>query len=88
LVRAQQLFKAGNFSDTQQAIEQVQAKSLFISASSDLLFFPQYAQAAVSQLKAAGKSASLVMINATGGDLDSITEIDTVSDQIREFLEH
>jgi homoserine O-acetyltransferase len=88
LVRAQQLFKAGNFSDTQQAIEQVQAKSLFISASSDLLFFPHYAQAAVSQLRAAGKSASLVMINGSGGDLDSITEIDTVSDHIREFLEH
>ncbi len=88
LVRAQQVFKAGNFSDTQQAIEQVQAKSLFISASSDLLFFPSYAKSAVNQLKAAGKSASYIEINGTGGDLDSITEIESVADQIKDFVDH
>ena len=88
LARAQQLFKAGNFSDTQQAIEQVQAKSLFISPSSDLLFFPSYARAAVSQLKAAGKSAKYLEINGAGGDLDSIIEIESVANEIKDFIEH
>jgi len=87
LARAQQLFKAGNFSDTQQAIEQVQAKALFITPSSDLLFFPAYARAAVNQLKAAGKSARYIDIKGSGGDLDSIIEIESVADEIKDFIE-
>jgi len=88
LVRAQQLFKAGNYDDIQQAIERVQAKSLFISASSDLLFFPSYASAAIKALQAADKSARYIEITGTGGNLDGVTNIDSVSDEIRQFIEH
>lgn len=88
LARAQQLFKAGNYTDTQQAIERVQAKALFISASSDLLFFPSYAASAVSELKAADKKARMIEISGTGGNLDGITAIESVSDEIRKFIEN
>lgn len=87
LVRAQQLFKAGNYGDVQQAIERVQAKSLFISAPSDLLFFPSYASSSVQELKAAGKKARYIELNGFGGNLDGITAIESVSDQIKEFIE-
>ena len=86
LVRAQQLFKAGNYGDIQQAIERVQAKVLFISASSDLLFFPSYAVSAVQQLKAADKEAKYIEIVGTGGNLDGITDIESVADEIRQFI--
>jgi homoserine O-acetyltransferase len=88
LVRAQQLFKAGNFADTQQAIERVQAKSLFISASSDQLFFPEYAQTAVKELVRAGKQARYLEIKGIGGNLDGITELESMGEQIKDFLEH
>ena len=86
LARAQQLFKAGNYADIQQAIEQVQSKALFISASSDLLFFPSYASSAVQQLKAAGKKARYIEIVGTGGNLEGITDIESVADEIRQFI--
>jgi hypothetical protein len=65
----------------------VQAKSLFISAPSDLLFFPSYASSSVQELKAAGKKARYIELNGFGGNLDGITAIESVSDQIKEFIE-
>jgi homoserine O-acetyltransferase len=88
LVRAQQLFKAGNYADIQQAIERVQAKALFISAPSDLLFFPSYATSTVRALKEADKSARQIELVGSGGNLDGITEIESVADEIRNFIEH
>jgi len=88
LARAQQLFKAGNYADIQQAVERVQAKALFISTSSDLLFFPSYASSAVHDLKAADKKARYIEIVGTGGNLDGITNIDSVANEIKQFIEH
>ena len=88
LVRAQQLFKAGNYADIQQAIERVQAKALFISAPSDLLFFPSYATSTVRALKEADKSARQIELVGSGGNLDGITEIESVAGEIRNFIEH
>lgn len=87
LLRAQQLFKAGNYTDPQQAVERVQAKALFISSSSDLLFFPAYAQSAVEDLRQAGKDARYIEIKSSGGNLAGITDIGSVSEEIRAFLE-
>jgi hypothetical protein len=66
----------------------VQAKALFISAPSDLLFFPSYATSTVRALKEADKSARQIELVGSGGNLDGITEIESVADEIRNFIEH
>lgn len=87
LVRACQLFMAGHSGNLQQALQKVQARSLFLPASADLLLFPDMAKQAHQQLIKAGKSSHYSEINGDWGHLDGIYSVQQQADTLKTFLE-
>lgn len=87
LVRACQLFIAGHDGNLEKALNKVQAKSLFLPASGDLLLFPEMAKQAHSALQKAGKSSQYAEIPGDFGHLDGIYNIQTQASVIQQFLE-
>lgn len=87
LVRASQAFVAGHGNDLAAALEQVQARSLFLPAAGDLLLRPELAGEAHAQLKALGKPASLHAIDGEMGHLDGLTAIRGQADRLARFLD-
>ena len=58
LVRACQLFVAGHGNNLEEGLKDIQAETLFLPASTDLLLMPYLAESAHNQLKGLGKKAN------------------------------
>jgi homoserine O-acetyltransferase len=87
LVKACQSYRIGNgLVSVEEAASRIQAKLLFIPASSDLLLLPQYSYEAVEILKKLGKNATCTEIKGDGGHFDGIMKITSVGAEIREFI--
>ncbi|MBT1065231.1 homoserine O-acetyltransferase [Bowmanella sp. Y26] len=86
LIRASQLFLAGQDKPLAEAMQQVKAKTLFIPASHDLLLMPYLAEQPHQALLQAGKNSTLVPIVGPMGHLDGVANISQVADQIQRFL--
>lgn len=86
LVRANQLFMAGYQDDLATGLQDVQARSLFIPASNDLLLQPYLAKQAHNTLIELGKDSQYVELEGPWGHLDGVFEISQKTDLIKEFL--
>lgn len=87
LVRANQLFVAGHQQTLTEGLKNIQAETLFLPASNDLLLMPYMAEAAVSELRQLGKETELEMIDGPWGHLDGIYSIQQKAEKIRQFLQ-
>jgi homoserine O-acetyltransferase len=72
---------------TDADISGIRARVLFIPATSDLVFPPEYSARALGRLRALGGRGDLVLIEGDGGHLDGVFEIARVAPAIRRFLE-
>lgn len=87
LVRASQMFVAGHGNDMMQALEKVQAESLFLPAAGDLLLRPELARQAHRRLKSLGRTSTLHEIEGDMGHLDGLTAIQDHAARLAEFLD-
>ncbi|WP_194757413.1 E22 family MetX-like putative esterase [Aliidiomarina indica] len=86
LVRANQLFMAGYQTDLASGLAPVQARSLFIPATRDLLLQPYLAKHTHNTLLELGKESTYVELEGPWGHLDGVFEIHQKADVIRDFL--
>ncbi len=87
LVRACQLFVAGHQGSLQQGLKAVQAKTLFLPASTDLLLMPYLAQQAHNALKKADKSSDYTELTGELGHLEGVLDIQEQQHKLKAFLE-
>jgi homoserine O-acetyltransferase/O-succinyltransferase len=66
--------------------QNIKAKSLFISVSSDNIFPPFLSKQSAEKLKAQGKQAEFVDVNSEGGHLDGIVRGELFANTISAFL--
>lgn len=87
LTRASQLFVAGHDGELSEALDRVQARTLFLPSAGDLLIRPALARRAHEKLEAAGKESDLVFLDGSMGHLDGVAGIDQAAARLREFVE-
>jgi len=86
LVRACQLFMAGQKQDLTTGLKQIKAKSLFLPATSDLLLMPYNARNTNNELKALNKDTEIAEISGSLGHLEGVLNIHKQSAIIAAFL--
>jgi homoserine O-acetyltransferase len=79
--------KANALYNVDKDASRIRAKVLFLPATTDLLFPPQYSRKAADKLRAQGNPVELYEIEGTNGHLDGIFSIGKVADRIKAFLE-
>lgn len=87
LVRANQLFIAGMQQDLRSGLKPIQARSLFLPASNDLLLRPEMARRAHDMLLDLGKDSEYLEIDGNWGHLDGIMSIQSRAEELKAFLE-
>ncbi|MDR9467822.1 homoserine O-acetyltransferase [Marinospirillum sp.] len=86
LIRANQLFLAGQGSSLKEGLQKIQAKCLFLPATHDQLLPPYLARQTHENLLALGKSSNYQEINGSWGHLDGLYTITSQGELIRDFL--
>ena len=86
LVRACQLFVAGHGNNLEEGLKHIQAKTLFLPASTDLLLMPYLAESADYQLNHLGKNSELETLNGPFGHLEGIVNVKAEGERIAAFL--
>jgi len=86
LVRACQLFVAGHGPNMQHGLQNIQAKTLFLPAATDLLLMPYLATDAHNQLQAMGKDSEFETLNGSLGHLEGVVNIQAQAKRISQFL--
>ncbi len=86
LVRANQLYVAGQKDSLESGLAAIKAKVLFIPARSDILLVPTYAERAAAILQAQGKTARIFYLEGDHGHLEGVLNITKAADPIRKFL--
>lgn len=87
LVRACQLFVAGHQASLAQGIESIQAKTLFLPASNDLLLMPYLAKNAHEALRHAQKDSDYIELTGDLGHLEGVLDIQEQRHKLKAFLE-
>nr|WP_235594770.1 homoserine O-acetyltransferase [Paraglaciecola hydrolytica] len=86
LVRANQLFIAGQQQDLKSGLQNIKAKTLFLPANNDMLLMPYLAQDAYQILKDQGKNTELLPLVGPLGHLNGVQLISQQADKIKQFL--
>ena len=86
LVRACQLFLAGQGKDLEEGLKNIQAKTLFLPAKTDLLLMPYHASSAHQKLQALGKQSEYDELDGPLGHLEGVLGIVQHAETIRAFL--
>ena len=86
LVRASQLFTAGRSANLTDALKKVQAKTLLLPATNDLLLRPENVRNMDSIMDELGKEVTISEIAGGWGHLDGLFSIAPKAQQISEFL--
>jgi homoserine O-acetyltransferase len=86
LVRASQLFTAGRNQHLTDALKRVQAKTLLLPATSDLLLRPENIRTLNNKMNILEKNVTLSEIEGGWGHLDGIFSIGLKANEISEFL--
>ncbi|GAC12942.1 E22 family MetX-like putative esterase [Aliiglaciecola lipolytica] len=86
LVRACQLYVAGHQGDLKNALQKVQAKTLFLPAATDLLLMPYNVEKTHQLLLDSGKDSQLKILPGTLGHLEGVTGISKHAELINSFL--
>lgn len=87
LIRANQLFLAGQDESLEEGLQKIQAKCLFLPATSDQLLPPRLARKTHELLLALGKNSQYQEIEGLWGHLDGIYSLPSQSELIKSFLE-
>ncbi len=87
LVRANQLFLTGMEDSLTEGLKRITAKTLFITASTDLLLMPYHAELAYKELKALNNDTQLHVIEGPLGHLEGVAGIAKASQWISDFLQ-
>lgn len=88
LVRACQLFVAGHNGDLANAVKNIQAKTLLLPASSDLLLMPYLAHDIHTLMQKVGNDSTIAPLDGPLGHLEGVLGIDKHAKIIRSFLEN
>lgn len=86
LVRACQLFIAGQHQDIETGLKNIKAKTLFLPASTDLLLMPYHSHNTHDALKKMNNNTRIAEINGSLGHLEGLIGIQKHSDTIAAFL--
>lgn len=86
LVRACQLFMAGQQQDIATGLKQIKAKTLFLPATQDLLLMPYHSRNAHSALEAINNDTQIAEIPGPLGHLEGVLGIQKHSSTIAAFL--
>ncbi|KAA1150678.1 homoserine O-acetyltransferase [Pseudoalteromonas sp. FUC4] len=86
LVRASQLFTAGRSANLTDALKKVQAKTLLLPATNDLLLRPENVRKMDSIMDELGKEVTISEIAGGWGHLNGLFSIAPKAQQISEFL--
>jgi homoserine O-acetyltransferase len=79
--------KANQLFNVEQEIDRIKAKILFVPASSDLIFPPEFARKAAEKFRAQGGTAEVFVIEGNRGHLDGVVGIQKAADAIRNFMQ-
>lgn len=80
--KANQLYRL-----TDEEIAGIEARILFVPASSDLIFPPELSQRALARFRAQGGRGEIFVIQGDGGHLDGLFGIGQAAEAIRAFIE-
>ncbi|WP_229748177.1 E22 family MetX-like putative esterase [Lacimicrobium alkaliphilum] len=86
LVRASQLYLAGQGQTLQQGLKNIQAKTLFLPADNDLILMPYLAKDIHQRLQSLGKPTQYHEISGPLGHLNGVRKIDQASTMLSDFL--
>ena len=78
--------KANQLYNVEKEIGLIKAKILFVPASSDLIFPPEFARKAAERFKSQGGQAEVFVIEGDRGHLDGVVGIVKAGPAIRDFL--
>ncbi len=87
LVRASQLWRAGQGDHWQQAMQRIQAPVLWLPAAGDLLLTPQMARHSQQATGAPGPANQLQLIDGQMGHLDGLLNIQSIAAPLQAFLQ-
>ncbi len=80
--------KANQLYNVEDRIGRIKARILFAPAATDLLFPPQFAQAAAAKFRALGGQAEVSIIEGDAGHLGGVLNIAAASEAIRRFIDN
>jgi len=78
--------KANQLYNVESEIGRIKARILFVPASSDLVFPPEFAQKAAEKFRAQGGKAEVFVIEGDGGHLDGVLNVAKAGEAIRSFM--
>lgn len=87
LVRASQLWRAGQGDNWQQAMQRIEAPVLWLPAAGDLLLTPQMARHSQQAIGAPGPANQLQLIDGQMGHLDGLLNIQSIAAPLQAFLQ-
>jgi len=86
LIRANQLFIAGQGKTLTEGLQKIKAKCLFLPAANDLLLRPTLAQKVHQKLLSLGKTSLYAEIEGDWGHLDGLNSIAGQAAMLRQFI--
>src|SRR5262249_50325886 len=86
LVRANELFVAGQGASLEEGLKKIKAPMLLIPAKGDLLLFPAMSQRVRDIVKANGGQVEYIELVGEAGHLDGFFVVGQASDAIKAFL--
>lgn len=86
LVKANQLFVAGQKESMEDGLRDVRARTLLIPVASDLIVFPEFVRQTADVLRRQGRQVEMFEIEGDGGHLDGLLAIGKAGAAIRNFL--
>jgi len=78
--------KANQLYNVENEVGNIKAKILFVPASSDLVFPPEFSRKAAEKFRAQGGTAEVFVLEGDRGHLDGVVGISKAADAIRNFL--
>ena len=79
--------KANQLFNVESEIGRIKAKVLFVPASSDLIFPPEFSRKAADKFRAQGGTAEVFVIEGDRGHLDGVVGIQKAAEAIRGFMQ-
>jgi len=79
--------KANQLYNVENEVGNIKAKILFVPASSDLVFPPEFARKAAEKFRAQGGTAEVFVLEGDRGHLDGVVGIAKAADAIRNFMD-
>ena len=86
LLKAVQLFVAGNDESLEEGLSRVQADLLLVPMASDQQMFPKYFRRAAEILREQEKSVTYLEVEGDSGHADDVLSIEQIEDDLRSFL--